>query len=88
MSSSRRSSQPRDLTHVSYVRLLHWQMDSSPLAPHGIQHKVIVIFGSFSSSAVRKKRLLTRNVTYCISNSNDMSPTVVAALSLPFSAAC
>ena len=67
--------------------LLHWQTDSLPLAPPGIQHKVTVIFGSFSSSAVRKKRLLIRNVTNCISNSNDMSPTVVAALTLPFSAA-
>ena len=33
-SSSRRSSQPRDRTHVS-LRLLHWQANSSPLVPPG-----------------------------------------------------
>ena len=42
-------------SNLCLLHLLHWQMDSLPLAPPGIQHKVIVIFGSFSNSAERKK---------------------------------
>ena len=36
MPSSRQSSQPRDLTHISYICLLHWQAGSLPQAPYTV----------------------------------------------------
>ena len=40
ISSSRGSSLPRDRTHILLV-LLHWQADSSPLAPPGKPFMVV-----------------------------------------------
>ena len=44
MPSSRGSSQPKDQTPVSYVCLLHWQVDSLLLVPPGRPYTDLNIF--------------------------------------------